>query len=246
MFLNFVIPQYSMSSVFTLDTVSINAVLNAVGTFQKAIRGNRGGKLSGEIFRLYKKDAEIKYTDIKAGKQYKRMAPVVHVDAVEFSQYEAKFRSQIPSDAWETLMSWRESYFSFSAPQHNVLAASPQPAVPLIEGDDEDAAPPPALTGSVVSNAAADEEAQRARAEDPAVAPLFAELAELLGRENTPHARFATAGGVSSVQQLADYLQKKIAAEKKKKAPAAKVEKAAPATQAAPPAAAAGGEQVLF
>ena len=78
MFLDVLVPQCSMGAIFTLDSTSINAILNAHSTFTKAWT-RYGGKLSGQIFRMYKKPGEIQYQK-QDGSTGKRDAPMVYFD----------------------------------------------------------------------------------------------------------------------------------------------------------------------
>jgi hypothetical protein len=204
LFLDMLIPQYSMASVFTVDNSSIGGLLNVISAFQKA-QIKHAGKISGQIFRLFKKDAEIGYQNPKTGQKSKREVPVIHMEYVPFSEYERKFRDKITDDDWEALLSLRHraSLVGVQAPvmgdiQEQLAGPAPQNQLPAPELSDDDYV--------------------RERANNPVVMPLFDELAKLLGRPNSEEARMNTARSCSSVQVLSDRLKGYIAATRKKQA----------------------------
>lgn len=204
-FLDMVIPQYSMGAIFTLDSVSINAVMNAASAFQKGAFRYQG-VLSGQIFKVLKKKVDINFPD-KNGNLSKRPTDVVHVENVTFAEYEAKFKDKIDPIDWEALMFWRSRDKKAGMP---LLTNS---GTPLLEASDPElqelaeAAPQTSLAKAAAETS---DDAVLARANDPAVAPLFAEIASLMGKENSQEARFATAKVFSNTQKLADYLKGKI------------------------------------
>lgn len=214
-FLDMVIPQYSMASVFTLDNTSINGLLNILSALQKA-QLKYAGKLSGQIFRLFKQDMELNYQDPRSGRRGKAPRPVVHMESVSFQEYEAKFRDKVKPEDWEALMALRGRP---SMAQVSLSLEAPQETQQLTHQS----------VGQLPAPEVSDEEVIRARANDPLVLPLFEELAALRGKPNTEEARFNTAKMVPSVQTLVEWLKRAIAADKKKQA--AKVEEKAPQTQ---------------
>lgn len=216
MFLDMIIPQYSMGAIFTLDSVSINAVLNAISTFQKA--GARYmGKFSGQIYRLYKKKSFINFPDSK-GNTTKRETDVVFVDNVSFAWYEENFKDKIDPVDWESLMYIRNRPNESGGVRLLAAQTSP-PLLDPADSDDTIVTEEPAATSTVTKAAEqVSEPNAQVRGNDPAVAPLFEELASLLGKDNTEEARKATAKNFPDVQRLADYLKGRIRDLKKKTA----------------------------
>lgn len=246
LFLNIMIPQYSMGSIFTLDSVSILAVVNALGMFEKA-GTQHGGKFSGEIYRLYKKEVDMDYFDTKQGKDVKRKTLVVHFDQVKYEDYLARFGEKISKENLTALEALRARG---PVGNHSIYAlaslASTQQA-PLAIADnsfDEDvpALPAPEQSQAPLQTPDPDEQI-KLRGNHAAVAPLFAELSNLVNVENSELNRFKVAKAVKSVEDLAQYLKAKISEAKKRKASAEGLKgevvqpaQAAPLTQAPPPA----------
>lgn len=248
MFLNFMVPQYSMGSLFTLDSTSINAVINVLSCFQKAALRYQG-KISGQIYRLYKKSAPINFQN-KDGSMSKRDTDVVHMEVVSFAEYEAKFRSQISPEDWDALMFIRNRGIYKDAADPAALVGASESAE-LLEASAQASAPQ--LTTSLTNSAAqTDEDAVKLRANDPTVAPLFAEIALILGKENSEELRMATAKAFPDVQSLVTYLKNRIKETKKATksvTPAKSIssKQSPPAPPAAPPAgAAAATDRPLF
>lgn len=247
MFLDIMIPQYSMGAVFTLTNTSINAVLNAMSTFQKAYFCYQG-KFSGQIFRLYKKKEPINFPD-KNGNMSKRDTDIVHLENVSFADYESKFRSQINPVDWDALMYMRSRQTPGLQAQ---ISASP--GLPMLDGDVDGIETSEEVVSAAPTSSLAKAEAQvdsaKDRGNDPTVAPLFAEISSLLGKENSEEARTATAKNFPDVKRLHDYLAGRIKdmkkAQKAAKPGTAKtvVAKAAPAA-AAPAATSAPAPAVL-
>lgn len=214
MFLDVLVPQFSMGAIFTLDNTSINAILNCNSTFAKAWT-RYGGKLSGQIFKMYKKPGEISYQK-NDGSTGKRDAPMIYVDMVNFDDYEREFKDKIRPEDWEALMSIRNRQF---APAMS-LGMSTAAALPPPEDDDVRQ-----LTGgpsaSAMSAAPNEDEELKKRANDPAIMPLFVEYGQLIGREATEQIRMATMKNLATVQEGVTYLKNKIKEAKKAK-PAAK------------------------
>jgi hypothetical protein len=247
MFLDIIVPQYSMGALFTVDTTSIFALMNVDSAVKKA-RMLYGDKLSGQIFRLFKKNMPIKYTSPQ-GRTSTSEKPVVHMDLVKFSDYEAAFKDKISPEDWDALMAMRGRPVLFD---QQMIAASMPPA----QLDASLSEPELALTGSGVNlpatpdQAAAfeaqrgersptklsDEEIIRARANDPRVLPLFEEIAKLMGRDNTEQARYTTAKPRKSVDDLVNYLSVRLKDIKKKAAEAGAREVGEAAPKEAAPA----------
>ena len=230
LFLDVAVPQYSMGALFTLDSSSLYAVINVIGTLQ-TVDKNYNGFIGGQIFRLYKQDVDMSYQNPKTGKKSKSARPVVHIEHVPFHQYEAKFRDQISDENWFALVNLREEAAflaakarmdrnrelatminSLGAPQVNYQQAF----APVQETAPQATLPAPAVAEPTLLSTNPDEDALYARANDPVVVALFDELAVLRGRQNTEEARLNTAKMVGSVQDMVDWLKKTIAADKKK------------------------------
>ena len=205
LFLDMLIPQYSMASMFTLDNSSISGLLNVLSALQKA-QIKHSGRVAGQIFRLFKKDAEISFQNPKTGQKSKRLVPVIHMEYVPFAEYEKKFRDKISTDDWESLVALR-SRTSIIMTQ---LGLSGQDAPELLEA--------PLQQIQLPGPEKSDEEYIRERANDPLVMPLFDELAALLGKPNSEEARYNTAKQEPSVPMLVDKLKGWIFATKKKNA----------------------------
>lgn len=224
--LDMIIPQYSMGSMFTMENTSINGLLNIIGALDKTRMANihRGGKVSGEIFRLYKDKVSLPYENPKTGQRSRSDRDVVHMVHVPFEWYEKNYKDKCPPGSWDALMALR-------------LASTlvPDQALFLNAPDNTAQLPPP---GGAVGTAAAlpppnnDEEIIRARANDPLVLPLFEELAALLNMPNSEAKRIATAKQCPDVQKLMDRLKALLAAKKKEKAQAQAAEQPAPAAAA--------------
>jgi len=239
MFLDVIIPQYSMLSIFTLDNTSINAVMNALSAFYKAFDGY-GGRLKGQIFRAYKKKVGINFPD-KQGNLSKRDTDVVHIENINFADYEKMFRDKIDPVNWATLLQWRAG--TFAAPEERQLLPEAT-GVPLLESGDPDVeafvdqptkeAISPTKPVSVTQTQSTDD-AIRARANDPSVAPLFAEIALLLGKENSEENRFTTTKAFPDVGRLVTYLKGRIKELKKAAKAAPKAPEAKPQAAPTPP-----------
>lgn len=223
MFLDVLVPQFSMGAVFTLDNTSINAILNCHSTFGKAWT-RYGGKLSGQIFRMYKKPGEISYQK-QDGSQGKRDAPMIYLDMVNFEEYEQKFKEKIRPEDWEALTNIRNRQ-------------APPPALALGTATSQAMLPPPEDEDvrQLLTNEPAGEPSQPQvdpallkRANDPTIIPLFNKLGELLGREATEQVRISTMMNIPSVKQGIEYLKGKI-----KEAEKAKAAKPAAQTQQPP------------
>jgi hypothetical protein len=215
MFLDVIVPQCSMGAVFTLDSTSINAILNAHSTFTKAYT-RYGGKLSGQIFKMYKKPGEIQYQK-QDGSTGKRDAPMVYFDMVNFDKYEADFKAKIRPEDWEALMSIRNRT-AFAAP----LALPPVDEVAQIGSSQQSGMPQIGMS---------QEDPVKLRANDPAVLPLFVELGALMGKEPTEDLRMATVQNFPSVPEVVKYLKNKIKAAKAGQAkPATAADKAGAVT----------------
>lgn len=213
LFLDMLIPQYSMGAIFTLDSTSINAILNVFSTLQKTAT-RFAGRVAGEIFRLYKKPGEITF-ESSSGKRGKAEAPIIFIEHVPFVKYEALFRDQILPEDWEALTNMRNrsgaglSLFSsamgapaLDAPVETSLLEAPA------QGSIAQLATEAASTPPVKQE---DEDAKyTAIANDPALTKLFDEISSLIGKENTEANRVATVRMKGSVQATADYLKARI------------------------------------
>lgn len=192
-FLDMIIPQYSMGSVFTLDNTSKIAILNVNSAIHKGILAS-GGKLSGQIFRLYKKEIAVGYTDVEKGKRYNSDKAVIHMDYVPFEVYERTFKAKISADNWAALMGLRSRETRFVQSQ----AADPLPAPEVRQ----------ALPSPEKQNQEAVELLERAN--HPSVVELIEKLATLSGTPNSEENRVKFARAFADVKTMVDYLQKKI------------------------------------
>lgn len=210
MFLDVIVPQCSMGAVFTLDSTSINAILNAHSTFSKA-SARYGGKISGQIFRMYKDKGEIQYQK-QDGSTGKRDAPMIYFDLVNFEEYEKNFKDKVRPEDWAALMSLRS---------RTSLVLDNAMALPAPEETQQ-------LGTSSTSNqnllgSGQTEDPVKVRANDPILQPLFKELGDLMvpKKDPTEELRIATARNFASVGELATYLKNQI-----KKAKAGQAKKA--------------------
>jgi len=202
-----VIPQYSMASLFTLWTRSINLILDADSCFKKtAIQ--TAGKLSGQIFRAYKLVKDMPYENVKTGVKGKSPKDVISVEFIPFEAYEAKFRKNISDETWEALLALRGRHVANTKPLE--LNAAPEPAKPV------DPSKSIGAVARLTADPAAEDVVVKERANHEAVIPLFQELGKLLGKNPVEAIRIATARNFSDVGKLTNYLKGKIAEEKKK------------------------------
>lgn len=234
MFLDMIIPQYSMGALFTLDSVSINAILNAMSTFSKA-HGRYQGKLAGQIFKLFKKKDSINFPD-KSGNLSRRETDVVDVANVSFAEYEAKFKDSIDPIDWEALLFIRNrpvSAAGFGQIQSaTTLQLEASGDYEVEEVTQAQIAAPQSPLAKVEAQAQTDAERAKAIGNDPSIAKFFAEIALLMGKENTEDARTKTAMAYPSVERLGEYLSMKIKEFKKNQ----KAAKGAQAIKAPPKA----------
>jgi hypothetical protein len=223
LFLNVMVPQYSMSSIFTLDSTSIEAILNILGLFEK-VGTQFGGKFSGEIFRMYKKQIDTNFYNTASGKTQKGKQWVVHFEHVPFHQYIEKFGGVISPENLAALERLRSqtglrTYSVYAGASLAALAApAAVPAIGFDGLDGEDAQP--AISGGHPATSAfvSDEEALLERANHAALTPLFEELSRLVGVENTETNRLKTARAIKSVEELVVYLKAKISEARKRQA----------------------------
>ena len=192
-----------MGAVFTLDNASILALMNTISAIKKA-QIRYGGKLSGQIFRLFKKDMPITFES--KGNKSKRDTAVVHVESVDYGTYMQLWGSKISKDDLQALESLR------ARPYTTVGGfALPAPdAVQALEAPEQFTA----LEAPKKSN----EELVRERANDPSAAALFEELCVLTGQPNTEEIRIKTASAFQDVGKMVDKLQG-ILREKRKASP---------------------------
>ena len=205
LFLEMIIPQYSMASSFTLDNSSVNGILNVLSTLNKA-KIRYAGQISGQIFRLYKRPMDMNY-EIK-GELKKSPRPVVHLDHVPFETYERLFRDKIKDEDWRSLVALQDRTLVLSTTQ-----SEPEDA----ESESTETAETATFRPQLADQTQSDNAALKERANHPVVVALFDELAALRGRENTEEARINTAKKTSSVGELVEWLKKVIAADKRKK-----------------------------
>lgn len=237
MFFDMIIPQFSMGALFTLDTTSINAIINAHSTFQKAWT-RYGGKLTGQIFRMYKGPGEIKY-DKKDGSQGKREAPMVYFDMVNFEEYEAKYRDSIRHEDWMALINLREgtrisSGLSLAAPVEDVQA--------LGHTDSPQISAPASVVGNLVAQDQDPDFHVKQTADDPTFVKLANELAALKGLDPVKDAEKITGMRMATVRSkgmdlkaIIAHMQKSIKEAKKQQqvtAPPPQEQQLAPATNA--------------
>jgi hypothetical protein len=211
--LDMVIPQYSMSSIFTLESTSIIAVMNIVSCLTKSYRG-RMGKIAGEIFRIYKDKQDVKFIDTKSGKNASRETDIVNMQHVPFDIFEKEHRSKISDDNWEVLMFWR----GLPSGRIDRLMLPETQATLQINGETVPQLEAPKIQGKSLPDPAAQEDALKARANAPEAAPWFDKIAKLAGKPNTEAVRIATAKNFSDVGQVVDYLKTKIKEMEKKAA----------------------------
>ena len=226
MFLDIIIPQFSMGSIFTIDSTSINAVLNTLSGFEKAKL--RFGRLSGSIFKIFKAPGEITYQK-QDGSQGKREAQIVHITPISFGEYEAAFRSKIKPEDWASLMALRSTALRQPSMNGNLLASPPSQEE--YEQLNAPRLPPPVEEGAAVTEIPElTQDDLSKRANDPAIVPLFEEYGRLIGREATPEVRMATMKNIPSVEAGITYLKNKIKEVKKK----ANKQETTPAAQTPP------------
>ena len=203
--LDMVIPHYSMSSIFTLESTSIIAVMNIVSCLTKTYRG-RMGKIAGEIFCIYKDKQDVKFIDTKSGKNASRETDIVNMRHVPFDIFEKEHRSKISDENWEVLMFWRG--LPSGRIDRLMLPEAQQPlqisgeALPQIEA--------PKVQGKSLPDPAVQEAALKERANHADAAQWFEKIAKLVNKPNTEAVRMATAKNFSDVAQMVDYLKKKI------------------------------------
>lgn len=246
--LDMYIPQHSMGHIFRLESTSIYGLINIMDTFKKAWNVY-DGKMAGQIFRLFKKKDKISFPDDKGG-SVRRETELVSMENVSFEDYEKNFRDKISDSNWEALLRIRNrTGFGMFMPGPSTIQQLQEAPAPVAA----------ALPESPMhqADAASGEDAVLARANDPVIAPLFAEIALLLDKENSEANRISTAKQFPDTQRLHDYLKKRIKDMKKaqaapKEAPrqtvASKVPPKAPpkaATPVTPPPTAAPQGEVI-
>lgn len=206
--LDMVIPQYGMGSLFTFENTSFNGLMNIVGALDKARLANmhRGGKISGEIFRLYKEEMSLPYENAKTGQRGRSDRHVVFMEHVKFEEYTAKFKGKCPTESWEALVALRTTSLMLPSQVMQITAPSEVAALPqTVEA--------PAILTQQASN----EDILKTRANAPEAAKLFEEIAALKGVSNTEEKRIATAKVCQDVQSMVNKLKAAIAKEKKSK-----------------------------
>lgn len=201
-----VIPQFSMASLFTLWNRSINLILDAISCFKKT-QIQTAGKLSGQIFRIYKVKKKMPFQNVNTGRRGRSEKDVISMEYVPFGVYEEKFRNKITDENWAALIALRERHCT-STDYSRLALEAPQAQAQL----------PGPMEQALVESPTDQEDAVKKRANHEVVLPLFEQLGALVNKEPTEALRIATAKNFSDVGKLADYLKKKIASEKKNRA----------------------------
>ena len=201
--LDMVIPQYSMSSIYTLENTSIIAVLNIDSALKKVCRG-RMGKIAGEIFCLYKDKQNVKFLNTKDGKNSSRETDVVNIRHVPFEIYEKEFRSKIKDEDWKVLMFWR----GMAPGKIDGLLQIAESVTTQLDGPtQQQLASPPARS---LPDPQAQEEALKVRANAPEAAPWFEKAAKVSGKPNTEEWRIATAKHFPTTGVMIEGMKKRI------------------------------------
>jgi len=221
-FLDMVIPQYSMGSVFTLDNTSVFAVINISSAIQKATLAT-GGRLAGQIFRLYKKVIPVNFTDVAKAKKFNRDQAVIHMDYVPVEYLPQKVKDGISADNWAALMGLKNG-----TTRLNVSLPAPDAAAQLAAPEAHQSLPSP-------DDQRKEEDALRERANNATVVKLLDELSALTGVPNSEENRIKLARGVTppTVEGMATYIRGRI--QKAKKDKATESETAKPPVAAAQP-----------
>lgn len=211
MFLDFVIPQKSMAEVYTLDSVSVNAILNARDVLMKCMM--KYNRVSGQIFKMYKSPGEITYQK-RDGTKGKSEAQMVSFSVVDFAEYEAKFKSSISPEDWQALINLREGGYGSGLQSRTYvgLPSSPMAALPAA-----DQVPQIAQQAQSFGIKEDDEAELLAKANDPAILPYFEEYGKLIDKEPTEKIRMATMKQIATVADGIEYLKKRIKEAKKTK-----------------------------
>lgn len=246
LYFTFAIPQFSMASLFTLDSVSDYTMNSVIAALDKAKRNTairrKPMKVSGEIFRVYKQKEDVKFMDPKSGKRFDSEKDVTLVEWVPFELYEKDFKSKVTPHEWDYLIEIREGGLRLPGMEYTPHLADEIAQIAATVNN-------PQITGPVSATnvqqlEAPDPEkdlnALKARANHESALPYFEELAQLTGKSNTEEIRLATAKMFPDISQLVDALKKKLA--KLKKEAKAKLEAQAPTT---PPVGAAKTPEVL-
>lgn len=219
MFLDVIIPQYSMGSVFTLETTSIMAVMNIISALRKAQIGS-GGRLVGQVFRLFKDKGDVKFVNTKDDKISTRETDIVFMEHVPLSVYEEKFRNKISDQDWSALMAFRNSDNMVMLNPLGAMASYTSQQQQLAGPSTDQAALPPPKASSAISSPEDQLESVKKRANDPIAAEWFDKISKVSGKQNTESARIATARNLPDVQSMVAYLKGKIKELEAKNAPA--------------------------
>jgi hypothetical protein len=197
-FLDIIVPQYSMGSVFTLDNTSLYAILNIHSAIQKALLAS-GGKLSGQIFKLSKKIVPIGFTDVAKAKKYNRDQAVIHVDYVPLEFLPKSIQEKITPDNQSALMGLRNGLIKItdSLPSLDQAQAVSSEAPTALPSPDE---------------GAKEELLLQSRANDPTVVKLLDELSKLTGVPNSEDNRLKLARNVTppTVEGVVTYIKARI------------------------------------
>lgn len=220
-FFDIIVPQYSMGDIFTIDTTSIHAMLNINSVFALAY-GRYMGKISGQIFKLYKDSVPTKYYGSN-GSPVKGEADAIHVCMVPFEEYEKKFRNEIKEDDWKALMGLRNrpavaAFEALSVMEDEALPAPESSGAAQLESTSMQAIDESEVPEWQKKHTPEQRVAYSTIAEDPVATKYFEEVSTLTGLENNLENRYKTAAASTSLPQLIDRLKARIAKEKQIKA----------------------------
>jgi hypothetical protein len=218
LFLDMLVPQYSMGSIFTLENTSITGLLNVMGAFNGGLIASRGN-IAGQIFRIFKYEDKIPFQN-KDGKMGKRDAFLIGMEHVPLETYLRKFEGKISEDSLLALMDLRNGTASV-APAEQVALPAPGPASHMDDG--------------------AEEARLREMANAPHMIEQFEKLSSLMSVPNSEENRLKTAKAFPDQQRMFDYLKKRV----KELSPEVAVEAKLPKPVAAAASAADAGGPVL-
>ena len=224
LFLDMVIPQYSLGSVFTLDNTSIYAVINCNSAIQKALVAT-GGKLAGQFFKLYKKIIPVGFIDFAKEKKFNRNQAVIHLEFVPFEHMPKEILDKISQDNLAALHAIRVGSIRV-----NAQLPSPDAGAQIGAPEQHQALPSP-------DEQNAEEARTKERANNPTVIKLVEELSALTNVPNSEENRIKLARNVKppTVEGIIAYTKDAIQKKKKALAAAEQAAQVAPPTPAAIP-----------
>lgn len=205
-FLDIVVPQYSMGSVFTLDNTSLFAIINISSAIQKAALAT-GGKLAGQMFKLSKKVIPVAFTDMAKAKKFNRDQAVIHLDYVPLEYLPPEVKDKITPDNWAALMGLRNG-------TTRVALNLPFPdQTPQIAADEQHVSLPSP------EEKVKEDVAIKERANNPIVVKLLDELSSLTGVPNSEENRIKLARNVTpaTTEGVVQYVKGRIQNAKKLK-----------------------------